>query len=330
VVGAAGFAAEGRDPAREKAERRASKPDSFEMVATQFIEKYAKRKHGPKYLEATEGMFRRHVLPRWRSRGIESISRADVRDLVQRIAEDAPIAANRTYEVIRKLFNWSIEQDIVAVSPCAGLKPPSDETSRDRVLSDSELRLVWHAAKDMGPPYGPTVQLLALTGQRLSEVANMEWSELDFENRLWVLPRERVKNGVCHEVPLSARAVAVIRQVPRVGDQFVFSTNGRAPASNFGKNKRRLDALLPDMPQWVLHDLRRSVASSMAKLGVNLPVIEKVLNHVSGSFAGIVGVYQHHTFADEKRAALELWGTHVEHLVSDKPAKVVALRAKAK
>jgi len=104
--------------------------------------------------------------------------------------------------------------------------------------------------------------------------------------------------------------------VPRLADSpFVFTTNGAAPTGNFSKNKRKLDALLPaDMPEWRLHDLRRTCASGLARLGINLPVIEKVLNHVSGSFAGIVGVYQHYTFAEEKRAALELWGQHIEGL----------------
>jgi hypothetical protein len=98
---------------------------------------------------------------------------------------------------------------------------------------------------------------------------------------------------------------------------FVFSTNGETPVAGFGKAKRRLDVLLPrDMPAWQLHDLRRTVASGMARLGINLPVIEKVLNHASGSFAGIVGVYQKHSFADEKRGALVAWGSHVAGIVS--------------
>ena len=133
-------------------------------------------------------------------------------------------------------------------------------------------------------------------------------------------------------MPLSAAALAVLESVPHVpGSRFVFTTNGGAvPASGYSKNKRRLDALLPaDMPAWRLHDLRRTCASGMAQLGINLPVIEKVLNHASGSFAGIVGVYQRHSFADEKRAALEAWGNFVAALVGNKHAdKVVRLREK--
>jgi integrase len=114
--------------------------------------------------------------------------------------------------------------------------------------------------------------------------------------------------------------------VPRIGDRFVFTLNGTAPINGFGKDKDRLDALLPGMPAWVIHDLRRTVASGMARLGINLPVIEKILNHVSGSFAGIVGIYQRHDFADEKRRALDLWANHIAELVAGKSAKAASLR----
>ena len=148
------------------------------------------------------------------------------------------------------------------------------------------------------------MRLLILTGQRRGEVAGMEWSELDFEKRLWTLPRERVKNDRRHEVPLSPQAIVALEGLPRVSDRFVFSLNATSPINGFGKDKERLDDL-SGMADWVLHDLRRTVASGMARLGVSLAVIEKVLNHVSGSFAGIVGVYQRHEFAEEKRQALE-------------------------
>jgi integrase len=192
------------------------------------------------------------------------------------------------------------------------------------------LRLVWRAADQIGWPFGPLVQLLALTGQRRDEVAKMKWSELDLESGLWTLPRERVKNHKPHEVPLSAAAVNLMKSVPRIaGSPFVFTTNGMAPSSSYSKNKRKLDALLPSkMPNWRLHDLRRTATSGMARLGIDLPVIEKVLNHTSGSFAGIVGVYQRHSFAEEKRAALDAWGGLIEQLASGELAVVVGLRGR--
>ena len=145
------------------------------------------------------------------------------------------------------------------------------------------------------------------------------------DGRLWTLPRERVKNNRPHEVPLSDAAIAILAALPRIeGAGFVLTTNGASPSSGYSKGKRRLDALLPpDMPPWRLHDIRRSVASGMARLGVSLPVIEKILNHTSGSFAGIVSVYQRHDFADEKRAALDRWGNFVAGLVSGQPSETV-------
>src|SRR5262249_30435288 len=149
------------------------------------------------------------------------------------------------------------------------------------------------------------------------EVAGMRWDELDLDARLWTLPRGRVKNDQGHVVPLSPLAVAILKSAPRISDSpLVLTNNGTSPASGCSKGKRKLDALLPgNMPPWRLHDLRRTVASGMARLGINLPVIEKVLNHASGSFAGIVSVYQRHSFADEKREALDAWGRHVERLI---------------
>ena len=115
------------------------------------------------------------------------------------VAGGRPVAANRVLTAIRKLFNWAIERDIIASSPCAGVKPPTPEQSRDRVLSDDELRNVWRAADQLGGPFGALVKLLILTGQRRDEVARMTWSEVDFDARLWTLPKERSKNGRPHE-----------------------------------------------------------------------------------------------------------------------------------
>jgi integrase len=320
--------AEGRDPGREKIQDRAAKPDTVESVARQFLERHCKRANRPRTARETQRLLDLHVLPHWRSRLLREITRRDVLDLLDRVVDGGkPIAANRTFSAVRKMFNWAVARDIVATSPCAGLKPPTAERSRDRVLSDSELRNVLHAATKMGGPFGALIRLLVLTGQRRDEVARIRWAEIDLDGRLWTLARERVKNDAPHDVPLSKAVVAILQTLPRIGTEYVLTTNGKAPASNYAKNKRRLDALLPDdMPAWRLHDIRRSVASGMARLGVNLPVIEKVLNHRSGSFAGIVSVYQRHDFAAEKRRGLEAWGAYVEQLITHKAAKVVALR----
>ena len=291
-----------------------------------------RRSNRPRTVQGTERLLRQHVLPHWRGRLMHEITRRDVLDILDRVVDGgAPIAANRVHAAVRKFFNWAVARDILAASPCAGVKPPTAERARDRVLSDVELRFVWQATDKLSGTFGPLVKLLALTGQRRDEVARMRWDELDLDARLWTLPAERTKNSKPHEIPLSNAALAALQNVPNIaGSPFVFATNGGAsPVSGYSDGKRRLDALLPaDMPAWRLHDLRRTCASGLARLGINLPVIEKVLNHSSGSFAGIVGVYQKHSFADEKRQALEAWGRHVDSLVSR--SKVARIRGAAR
>jgi integrase len=324
--------AEGRDPGREKALERTTLPDTVEAVAKQFVELHCRRANRPRTIEGTQQLLDLHVLPRWRRRLVKDITRRDVLDLLDGIVEGGrPVAANRALTAIRKLFNWVVERDIIGSSPCAGVKPPTPEQSRDRVLTDDELCNVWRAADQLSGPFGATVKLLVLTGQRRDEVARMTWGEVDLDARLWALSKERSKNGQPHDIPLSEPAVAILASMPRIGDTFVLTTDGKSAASNYSANRRRLDALLPaNMPAWWLHDLRRTAASGMARLGINLPVIEKVLNHTSGSFAGIVGVYQRHDFADEKRRALERWGAHVADLVSGHHSQnVVRLEARA-
>jgi integrase len=320
--------AEGRDPGQEKS---GAKADTVAALAEQFIERHCKRENRPRTAEETKRLLDLHVLPRWRHRLAREITRRDVLDLLDRLIDSGkPIAANRTLAAIRKMFNWAMARDTIPASPCAGVKPPTAERSRDRVLSDTEIWNVWRAAAQLDNPFGTLIKFLVLTGQRRDECAGMRWSEIDLDRRLWTLAAKRAKNNKTHDVPLTDFAVGILTALPRIaGSDFVLTTTGDTPSNGYSKGKIRLDALLPaDMPAWRLHDLRRSVASGLARLGVNLPVIEKVLNHASGSFAGIVGVYQRHDFADEKRTALQRWSDHVEQLISGKPARVVTLHGK--
>lgn len=325
--------ASGDDPAAEKqAAKKKDRPvadrDVVEKVVETFIERYAKA--NTRSWPETERILKKDVVGAWKGRHLSEISRADVHEFLDKIVDrGSPIAANRSLAALRRMCSWAVERDIVKVSPCDGVKSPSIARSRDRVLTDEELRAVWHAADAIGWPFGPLVKLLILTGQRRDEVAEMRWGEIDLDAKTWTLPRTRAKNDVEHVVPLSDVALAVLKALPRVSSKagYIFTTNGTMPVSGFARAKQRLDEALrnfsPDMPPWVIHDLRRTFASGAAKLGINLPVIEKVLNHVSGSFRGIVGVYRRHSFADEKRDALEAWGRFVETLLNGNSASNV-------
>ena len=318
--------AEGRDPGQEKRQAREIAPDTIAAIARKFVAAYCSKRNRPRTAAETERLLEKNVLPRWSGRLARDITRRDVLDLLDDLAKRG--SANNTFRAMRKMFAWAVERDILSASPCAGVKLPLLEKSRDRVLTDAELRQVWQAAEEVGGQFGALVQLLILTGQRREEVAGMLWSELgDLDARLWTIGKERVKNGQPHDVPLTDAMIEILNAQPPIADSdFVLTTTGTASSNGYSKGKQRLDGLLPaDMPKWRLHDLRRTLASGMARLGINLPVIEKVLNHLSGSFAGIVGVYQRHDFAAEKRVALERWSAHVMRIVSGKPADVLPL-----
>src|SRR5215831_2485239 len=171
--------AEGRDPGREKFLARTANADSVEHVVEKFLERHVRRSNRPRTVQGTERLLRQHVLPHWRGRLMHEITRRDVLDILDRVVDGgAPIAANRVHAAVRKFFNWCVARDILTASPCAGVKPPTAERARDRVLSDDELRLVWTAADKLGGSFGPLVKLLALTGQRRDEVARMRWKEV--------------------------------------------------------------------------------------------------------------------------------------------------------
>jgi integrase len=164
------------------------------------------------------------------------------------------------------------------------------------------------------PPSGAFITLLVRTGARRSEVVGMRWQEIDFAWKAFTLPKSRSKNGREHVFALADTAVEILRACPRVGESaFVFTIYGRTPIRDFASIKKRIDALLPeDIPAWVFHDLRRTFASGCARLGIAIHVIDKCLNFTSGTFRGIVSVYQKHDFANEQRSAMAAWARHVE------------------
>ena len=322
--------AEGKDPCREKKNARRQiddrSRDLFANIAADFVERHAKANTRESSWRETQRLFNRDVLPLWKNKTIQEITRRDVIELLDRVHDrGSPIMANRVLAAVRRMFGWCVDRGVIETSPCAGLRAPAAERSRDRVLTDHELCLVWMATEEIGWPFGPLVKLLILTAQRLNEVSRMRWSEIDLGSRVWIIPRERTKNDLAHEVPLSPQALEVISKLPRVcgNADLVFTTTGETPVGGFSRAKNRIEAALgregsnEPLLRWTFHDLRRTAASGMARLGVNLPVIEKVLNHTSGSFAGVVGVYQRYSFSEEKRIALELWDRFVAQLVTE-------------
>ena len=182
------------------------------------------------------------------------------------------------------------------------------------MLSDDELLSLMRVADTEGYPFGNALKMLVLTGQRRSEVAEMRWLEVDLDRAVWTIPAARSKNDQSHEVPLSAPAVSLLRSLPRfLASDWVFTTTGRSPVSGFGRVKRRLAVGMSD---WRIHDIRRTVASGMARIGVEPHVIEKVLNHKSGIISGVAAVYNRYAYDKEKRIALDKWAGHVGRISS--------------
>lgn len=321
--------ARGEDPsAAKKAARAAAMAGPSHTTVEDALELYEARYLKPNLRTAAEvARVLRKETAAWAPRDIKAIGADDVHQLLDSIVDrGAPGQASHLYAYLSKFFGWCVNRRLIAQSPLTGIEKPSAGKARDRVLDDSELVLVWRASERLGYPFRDVFRILLLTGQRKSEVAEAPWSEIDLNARAWRLPAERVKNAKPHVIPLSAQALAVIGEIPRIDESLlVFTTTKTTPVSGFSRAKRSLDAAIaaenggePIAP-WTIHDIRRSVASGMARCGVDLVVIERCLNHISGSFGGVVGVYQHHKFEREVRLALDRWGAHVESVVTGRP-----------
>jgi len=259
------------------------------------------------------------------SRAVSEIRRRDVKDLLEAVAVDRPVMANRVAAVLHRFFGRLVEGEVITVNPAAGIKRPTKEKSRERILSPAEIKALHDALTTVGSPIAGAALLMLYTGQRRSECAGLAHSEI--EGDVWLLPGTRTKNKRAHAVPLSTQMRELIAQQPvKPGGPFVFSYDGSHAIGGFDRLKTEVDAVMKPEKPWTWHDLRRTVASGLAGLGVQLPVIEKILNHASGSFAGIVGVYQQHDFAAEKAHALQRWADHIGRIVRGETGKVVQLR----
>ncbi|PIO96577.1 tyrosine-type recombinase/integrase [Pleomorphomonas carboxyditropha] len=343
-------ASEGSDPAGEKAAQRAAvragEPvvdrDQFATVVGEFLKREIRPKN--RSHDLVEAIFKNHVTPKWGDRKIQSITRRDVIEVTDGLVDKGqPYAANRTFAHVRRLFNWAISRGIVNASPCAGMKLPGAEQARDRVLSDAEIRLFWLASEELEEPFRGFFRVLLLTGQRRDEVAGMRASEVD--GAAWMVPGDRTKNARANLVPISSETQAVLDVVPRIAGSagYLFTTTGRTPISGFSRVKARLDALMlararketadddaeeVKLPEWRIHDLRRTAATGMARLRVAPHVIEAVLNHKSGRISGIASVYNRFEYEEEKRSALAAWGRFVLALTKEgETSNVVELRA---
>lgn len=290
-----------------------------------------------------------YVVPVIGDRLADSISRADVTRLIDDVthadtAKPRAAMGRAVFAQLSAFYSWAMPRlDRLPANPCRDAGRPAPVKARERVLTDDEIRALWKVASKMERPFGPGFKLLLLTGQRRAEVFGADRSE--FSGDTWVIPAARAKNGVAHIVPLSKQAQSVIAKLPEIeGTTFLFPSrsNTETAASGFSRATERLQKgmaaqlKVETVAPFVLHDLRRTMATGMQRLGVLMPVVEAVLNHVSGSRSGVAGVYQRHTYLAEKKAALDLWAAEVDRIVAARPkskprggSNVVPMRKRA-
>lgn len=326
---------------KERAERRAAEAKArrgrVEILFAAFVVKHCKR-NAPGSWRQIKSRLRRLVLPKWKGRTADSITPADVAELLDRIK--LPRQANLVFSTVRKFFNWCLATGAGGVTrnPCGGMAPPREENARERVLADSELAEILAAAGTLDATRHDFVRSLVLTGQRRSEVAGMRWSEIDLDAAEWRIPGERMKAGQPHVVPLSDAMVDLLRSRDHgKGAVYVFSTDGGAThLQDFSTMKEKLDKALIEARQendpeamaperWTFHDFRRTVATGMQRLRVDREVIKRVLHHSAPKARVVTDVYARFDFMEERRAALEAWARRVDALVNPPADNVVAL-----
>lgn len=342
----------------EAAAAEAARSITFGTVADRYLAEYVERNNRPSTIREVRRMLNRDVKPQWGERPIRDISRQDVNDLLDTIADrGALLQANRALACLKTLFSWALDNELANADPTARVRKRVKEVPRDRALSPDEIRYFWAGCDKLGWPFGPLFKLLLLTAQRRDEVGAMEWRELDLEKPLWTIPRERAKNNRAHEVHLSDLAVEIIEALPQIvgegsGDgtaapapRLVFTNTGRTPVSGFSKAKERLDAHMVAMlrselseagkyasqvgvGEWILHDLRRTAATGMAALNIAPHVVDRILNHVSGTIRGVAAVYNRHAYLEERKAALNAWSRYVERLIGPSSDNVMPLTRK--
>lgn len=330
------LAGKGIDPRQLKTQERRDNEQrshsTFKTVGERFMRQHVE----PRLAPSTHREYRRVLFGKdtaaWTHRPVTAITRADVRAVLDAMVErGSPTAANNTLAYLGKFFNWCAEKDLIEVPPTDRMKAPGPRTIGERTLSEAEIITVWQAFEAVGDSFRDLFKLLLLTGQRRSEVGGMRFAELanlDSDRPTWEIPSDRTKNGRPHLVPLAPQATAIINTRPVIGDNgYLFTTTGKTALSGFSKAKervdvwiasRRVEAGLPPLPEWTLHDLRRTVVTMMnERLGIPPHVVEACVNHISGGAkAGVAGVYNKALYLTERREAMTAWAAFLHALLA--------------
>jgi integrase len=323
-------AAHDKDPAGEKKAGRQA--DSVAELVEIYMERHAKATK--RSWQIDQRVLARHVLPVWGSRKVKDIRRRDVISWLDRLMDrGAPIMANRAFEIVRKMFAFAVQRDLIEASPFAGVAKRAEEHPREKVLTEDEIRAVWTAIEAEPPVLSAILKLRLLTAQRGGEVRAMRWTDIDPDidkadgSAWWTIPGEFTKNGKAHRVPLSAGAVNVLKDMRRrhEGSTWVFPGKKGPQVMVWSSGSRVREASNVD---FVPHDLRRTAASYMTSMGISRLIVSKILNHSDPS---VTTVYDRYGYDKEKCQALDAWGARLEQIIAadaEKASNVVALPAR--
>ena len=288
--------------------------DTFEQALEEW---YSKDQSKNKSFGQVRSAVELHVRPALKNYKLKDIQKRDIIKLVDLVGRTAPTQANRVLAFTKRFFNWCVSRDLLDVSPANGIAKFSNEVSRDRVLNESELEKVLNATFKMRYPFGPLFRILLMTGQRLNEVSGLTWSEIDMPSATWKIPRDRAKNKASHLVHLSQPVFEELERLRTISRyDLIFTTTGKTAVSGFSRAKHQLDNL-SGIRDWRLHDLRRTFATvATEKLGFQPVIVDRILNHISGSVKGVAAVYQRGEYLEQRRIALDAWGHYLLHLQS--------------
>jgi integrase len=279
------------------------------------IDRYLERKRAslkPNSFSDIERYLRNHSAPLHRLR-LDQIDRRKLAALLGEVeTSSGPVARNRLRGALSAFFSWCVTEGLLDANPVQGTAQADEGHSRERVLTQDELRQLWRGLGD--EPFADIVRLLLLTGQRRNEIGHLQWAEVDLARKLITLAPARTKNSRQHELPLSSQALAILARQPRRNStEFVFGKH--EGFTSWSAEKAKLDRRV-GIADWHLHDLRRTCATHLGELGVQPHHIEAILNHYSGHRAGVAGVYQRAKYEPEMRGALQRWADHLDQITS--------------
>jgi len=305
----------GQDPAGAKAEARIAAAETFAAISKRFLAYQEKNRRHRSFLEIQRHLLK-YAAP-LHGMALTKIERRDVASVITSVAATAgTVTGNRVRTSLGGLFTWAMQNGLAESNPIVGTAPAGRERSRERVLSPAELTLIWRHLGD--GHYAAVMKLLMLTGQRASEIADLRWSEISGDTI--TLPPERTKNGRSHVLPLSTTARVILEEVPRREGRDLLFGIGKGGFNGWHIRKQKLGAAIEAttgkaLEPWTVHDIRRSVVTGMAEIGIAPHIIEAVVNHVSGHKNGVAGIYNRAQYQDETRAALQHWADYLLPLV---------------